>query len=88
MEPTSLRELSKKNFTTVVGNSVDNDTLKTGAMLRIADSVEKMAQYHVNILRDLENYKSMVSSKNETIQRLYKTNSALRGVITKLKKSK
>jgi hypothetical protein len=53
---------------------------------RIADATEAMAQYHVRIIKERDEYKTECHEKQQTIDMLRRRVSAYQGVITKLKK--
>jgi len=62
-----------------------DENIKIGCLQRIAAATEAMAQYHVQIIKDLEWYKNAYHERIETIRRLEKSNAALRGHIKRLK---
>lgn len=62
------------------------EQLQTGAILRIADATEKMAQNYARMENDLAMYKRWYEQEKATSERLYKSNAALRGHIKRLKK--
>lgn len=79
------RERSRTNW----GSSEEALTLEqinAGALMRIADASEAMAKNHVALMREREMYERMYRERQATCQRLSRQVSALRGVITKLKR--
>ena len=67
---------------------MNNVELKLGAMLRIADATEVMAQNHIKLQADRDMYKRWYEDENRRRQKLERSNAALRGVINKMKKAK
>lgn len=81
----SYRDGSRTNWGT------NNDVLtieqiNCGALLRIADASEAMAREYNRLISENQHLKSRVLSRNAEIERLLKQRSALRGVVTRLKK--
>jgi hypothetical protein len=79
------RELSKTNW----GHEGENATLEqinTGAILRIADATEKMAQRHTELIRERDNLEGNSRRWQARAEESAKRIAALKGVITKLKK--
>ncbi len=62
--------------------------LNTGYMMRIADATEAMAKNYLKLQADLDMYTRLHQEKSASVSRLEKSNAALRGVITKLKKER
>jgi hypothetical protein len=61
--------------------------LQTGALLRIADATELMAKNHIELQNELERNKRWFNQEREYRVAEQKTNSNLKGQITKLKKA-
>lgn len=80
----TLREDSKKDY---AGNGHTEHVI-AGALQRIADASELTAQHNIEMLRDLEKFRKSYYTANQKIEELKRSNNALRGVITKLKKGK
>lgn len=78
----SFREHSKQNWNS--SSSVDH--INAGSLQRIADATEVMSQNYVQLQNERDSYKRIADSRYEAIKRLERSNSALRGQITKLKK--
>lgn len=68
------------------GKNVTLDQINCGSLLRIADAVELMAQEHAKLVHDRDWYKRMYEDERNRSTRLERSNAALRGVITKMKK--
>lgn len=65
---------------------LDQEQIRLGALLRIADATEIMAQNFVKLQKD---YEYMLNSRNEyrdKYEEKLRSNISLRGVITKMKK--
>ena len=60
--------------------------LQTGCLQRIADAAELMAQNHADLVKERDDYKYLHEQDGKRIDALLRSNAALRGVITKLKK--
>lgn len=63
-----------------------NDDIKLGCLQRIATATELMAENHASLMEQRDRYKSWYEDKQNRVYALYRSISALRGVITKLKK--
>lgn len=61
------------------------EQINTGAVLRIADATEKMAQRHTELIRDRDYYKGKAERLDVECNRLSRRVAALRGVITRMK---
>jgi hypothetical protein len=67
---------------------LNHSDLQLGAILRIADAIEKMAQRHIDLIdraEYLKGYNDRLIKSNETLTR---SNNALRGIIKSKKKAK
>ena len=62
--------------------NLTTEELKTGSLLRIADSLEKMEQRYTEISQSIENYKDLEIEN----KKLKKTISGLKGYINKNRK--
>jgi hypothetical protein len=74
---------------------LDRDQIHLGAVLRIADASEAMAQHHVAILKERDNLQARVEDLIAQCDREWQQNlalgrriTALRGVITRMKKAR
>ncbi len=68
------------------GSAATQEELRTGALLRIADAAEKMALNVTRLQEELDRYKGYHKCALRGIDRGGRRISALRGVITKLKR--
>jgi len=68
------------------GQELSRDQVNTGAILRIADSLEKMEQPFVQLLRETEGLRDEVAFLLAENNRLTRSNAALRGCLKKAKK--
>lgn len=80
----NYREASRENWGSE--GRLTNEELKIGALLRIADATEVMAHRHNELLADMERYKRYHKEAQASAKRLARSNAALRGVITKMKR--
>ena len=79
----TLRDMSRKNWT---GTNL-REEIAVGSLQRIADATEKMAQSYEKIISDRDTYCRLYKNECECSERLARSNAALRGVITKLKRT-
>lgn len=79
------RDETRKNWG-CTDRQPDNDELKLGALLRIADATEVMAREYQRLINERDMYKRQYENARERGYRLERSNAALRGQITKLRK--
>ena len=79
----SLRAKSRRDW---ANDSSTNEQIQLGCILRIADATEKMAQRHTELVRERDQFKASVDYWRTEAERVGRSNNALRGQITKLKK--
>jgi hypothetical protein len=79
----TLRETSKQNYA-CTGTTADQ--INAGSLQRIADSLEKMEQPYLQLLRDNEFLNRRYKEQQADLQRMAKRIWAYQGVITKMKK--
>jgi hypothetical protein len=85
--PNSWKDHSRTAWSESDENRLPSDErLKIGTLQRIADATEAMAKNHVALTRERDMYERMYRDRQATCERLARQVSALRGVITKLKK--
>lgn len=60
--------------------------IKVGAILRIADATEKMANNYVRMENDLKVYKNKYEERTKDIEHLHRVIAALRGHLKRAKK--
>lgn len=75
---------SKKEWYTT-GN-ISTEQLQLGAIMRIADATEKIAQNYSSLIEERDRYKRWYNEGSEERRRLERRISSLKGVITKIKK--
>jgi len=64
------------------------DQIKVGALCRIADALDKRAENHDMLLRERDHLRESLKIEKESSHRFLKQVRALKGEITKLKKSR
>ncbi len=79
------REHSRANWN---ANSSTLEEINTGSLQRIADATEKMAASYDAMRDERDRYRRYWLEEQERTQRLYLSTRSLRGVITKLKRSR
>ncbi|MFH1739000.1 MAG: hypothetical protein ABIH23_08325 [bacterium] len=84
----SWKEQSKRDWGQQVldEEALPDEQIKIGAILRIADALEKMSEPYLQLLRRLEIKQKSGETQYEEIKYLDRRIAALKGVITKLKK--
>ena len=85
MTSETLRESSREEQTPS-NRIVTLEVIQVGALQRIADAVELMAQSYKALINDRDYYKRRFDGELKTAKSLSKSVSALKGVITKMKK--
>lgn len=83
----SLRDASRKEYL-LRGESAHTDELRTGALQRIADAVEKMAQRHTELIAERDRFERYYRSEIDLRYAAERRCSALQGVITRMKKAR
>ncbi len=78
-----LRKMADMNWNAAVKN-IEN--IQTGCLLKIADNIEKMAQNYTSLISERNRYKEWYEQERKATHKLYSRISALKGVITKMKK--
>lgn len=88
MGKTSFREASRKfNFTnTNFEDTFTTDQINEGSFQRMADALETIAKDKTKLTDRIEYLESSEKSLNERNLNLWRSNNALRGHITRLKK--
>jgi hypothetical protein len=77
----NCRDASKQNYS-CCGNI---DQINMGSLQRIADAIEVMARDYQKFINDRDRYLSYYKDCHRRYERQVRSNSALRGFITKLK---
>jgi hypothetical protein len=83
----SLKTESRRDWTTESEN-FSLDQIQTGALLRIADALEKIAQNHDSLIRDRDFYRNQAATLRQSSEFWQRSRNALRGQITKMKKAR
>lgn len=82
MSKNFLKDESRKNW--FINNALNIEDIKTGAVLRIADSLEKIEKSYVKILNDLAFYKERYHRQQDEIDKLNHKVAGLKSYITRL----
>lgn len=82
----NYRDESRTNWGTSQECSLNLDQINTGAILRIADATEVMAKHHQDLINDRDWYKKRYEEGLEDLKKLDRKITAMKGVITKLKR--
>lgn len=80
----NLREATKREWGTI-GERPTIEELHTGALLRLADSSELIANNYRHLLEERDMYERWWKEERNRVARLERSLSAMRGVVTKLK---
>jgi hypothetical protein len=83
----SYRKESKIDWGTdkPINESLNNEQLKLGAILRIADATEVMAKRHTELIADRDLYKRWWEDERKKTERLQRQVNAYRGLVKKMK---
>lgn len=81
----SLREDSKTEYRKSA-ETINRDEIKIGCLQRIADATEVMAKRYQDLIDERDKYKRWYESSLKTEEYQLRRISALRGVITRMKK--
>jgi len=82
----SYADESRKNWGTSDPEPLTIEQIKIGALLRIADAVEKMASSYDTVRNARDFWESRAKDKQRTIDSLARSNAALRGVVKRMKR--
>lgn len=80
----SWREESRKDYGTCDAQPSDQ-SIGIGALLRIADAVEKMSGSYAAVIAERDRYKLSSEERLRWLQSEQRRTAALRGVITRIK---
>ena len=83
----NLREVSRSSWGPR-GHAPSAEEINTGSLQRVADALEKIADDRVKLENQVYFLKKRVSFIRREKERLERSNAALRGVITKMKRKK
>ena len=81
-----FREESRKEWGRETLAELANEDIQTGALLRIADAVEKMAKSYDGMRIDRDWWKSEAERRQEEVKGLRHIIRGLRGALTKARK--
>ena len=70
------------------GSDITDARMTIGTLQRIADATELMAKNHEQLIAELDRYLQYYTESRQIIDRLHRRISALRGVVTRLKKER
>lgn len=82
---TRYREESRKNYGQEGDVNLTLEQLRTGALLRIADSVEKLCEDRDRLERQCDQYRKSMNYWLARAQKLERSNVALKGHLTRLR---
>jgi len=83
-----FREASSMDWGKEAGLGCTNEEINQGALLRIADAVEKMAQRYDELIRQRDYAQNEVTRLRGIRQHLERSNASLRGHLKRAKKAK
>src|SRR5512138_2491960 len=81
----SYKDESRKNYGTYDGTPAD-EQIKTGAILRIADALERITKPFHDTLREAEVARAAAARMRSENERLLRSNAALRGYVKRVKR--
>lgn len=81
----SYKDETRKNWG-CADRQPDTDELKLGALMRIADATEVMAHEYKRLIEQRNLYEKWWRESRTCSERLARSNAALRGQITKMRK--
>lgn len=82
----TYQEISRKGWNAGNGTGATMEDIKLGALLRIAEALEKMGVPYDNMIRDRDYQKRRKEELQGSCDRLNRSNAALRGHLKRLKK--
>ncbi len=83
----TIRDASRGNYTTK-DEAPTWQEVRDGALLRIADAPEKMAQRHTALIDERDMYKRWYDNETKRREIAERRIAALQGVITRMKKAR
>lgn len=81
----NLRDESRKNWGTANNEHLSLEQINTGALLRLADATEKMAQRYTSLIDERDRLDSMYKAERKISRILERSNAALRGHLKRAK---
>lgn len=85
MSVKGYREESRANWGQEGDAPLTLDQIKVGALLRIADATEKMAKRHTDLIAERDDYERRWKRAAERAAELERSNTALKGHVTRLR---
>ena len=82
----TYQEISRKGWNAGNGTGATMEDIKLGALLRIAEALEKMGVPYDNMIRDRDYQKRRKEDLEQEKRILLRANAALRGHIKRMKK--
>lgn len=82
----SYRQASKTDWGNEESQGVTLEQINTGAILRIADATEKMAERHTELIRQRDYFEGEVKRLLAIREHLERSNASLRGHLRRAKK--
>lgn len=82
----SYKEESRKINWGSNDESLNLDQINTGSVLRIADSLETIAEDKENLIEERDKFKRWYKEEREEKEMILRSNAGLRGYITRLKR--
>ena len=77
---------SRTKWYSTTHDKPNTEQLQLGCLQRIASATELMAKNYDQLIQERDRYKRYYNEQHECSERLVRSNAALRGQITKLKK--
>lgn len=84
----SYKDSSRRNWGQESGLGLTLEQINTGAMLRIADATEKMAQRHTELIRQRDYFEDEAERLRAICEHLERSNASLRGHLKRAKKKR
>jgi len=81
----AYRDESRINWGTESNKGLTLEQINTGALLRIADASEKMAQRHTELIRDRDYWERRCRNAEESLNQERRRTAALRGHLKRAK---
>lgn len=85
MSHRGYREASKIDWGRDSGDPLSLDQINAGALLRIADATEKMAQRHTELIRDRDYWERRARSAEDALDTERRRSASLRGHLKRAK---
>jgi hypothetical protein len=82
----NYRQRSRDQWGVTTDDALTLEQINTGAILRIADATELMATRHTELIRERDHFASVARHMQAELDRMTRSNAALRGHLKRLKK--